>query len=68
MDKTEQAIEWMKQQKYEQAAELFNKIIEQHPKDPLGYINFGNLLLHINDLDRAMSFFNKAIEVLNKMC
>src|SRR5690625_6435987 len=53
----------MKQQKYEQAAELFNKIIEQHPKDPLGYINFGNLLLHINDLDRAMSFFNKAIEI-----
>lgn len=63
VDKTEQAIEWMKQQKYEQAAKLFNEIIEQHPEDPLGYINFGNLLMHVNDLDRAMSFFNKAIEI-----
>lgn len=63
VDKLEQAIELMKQQEYEHAAELLNKIIEDHPHDPLGYINFGNLLLHMNDLDRAASFFYKAIEL-----
>lgn len=38
MDKNQQAIERMKEQKYEEAAELFHSIIEENPDDPVGYI------------------------------
>lgn len=65
MDKNEKAIAFMKQREYEKAAEIFNEIIEEYPDDPLGYINFGNLLLHINDLEHAESFFNRAIAIDN---
>lgn len=63
MDKNRQAIEYMREQKYEEAAVLFNEIIEENPEDPVGYINFGNLLLHINDYERAERFFNRALEL-----
>lgn len=63
MDKTEKAIELMKQKQYEEAANLFNQIIEEKPDDPLGYINFGNLLFHINDLEHAETFFRRAIAI-----
>lgn len=58
-----QAIEYMKQQKFEEAATLFNEIIEGNPDNPLGYVNFGNLLLHVNDLEKAKLFFEKALEI-----
>lgn len=63
MDKNRQAIAYMKEQQYEEAAKLFNEIIEENPKDPIGYINFGNLLLHMNDFERAERFFNRATEL-----
>ncbi|GGB28630.1 tetratricopeptide repeat protein [Virgibacillus dakarensis] len=61
MDKNQQAIAYMKEGKYEESAKLFNKLIEENPRDPVGYINFGNVLLHINELARAKVFFEKAI-------
>src|SRR5699024_373276 len=63
MDKNKQAIQYMKEQKYEQAAVLFNELIEENPKDPIGFINFGNLLLHMNDDERAERFFKRALEL-----
>jgi len=66
MNKNRQAIEYMKEQKYEDAAVLLNEIIEENPGDPVGYINFGNLLLHMNDHMRAERFFEKALELDSK--
>lgn len=66
MDKNKQGITLMQEQKYEEAANLFNEVIEENPDDPLGYINFGNLLLHLKDYERAKRFFNKAIELDSK--
>ena len=63
MDKNKEAIKRMQEQDYEQAAKIFTEIIDEQPDDPLGYINFGNLLLHMDDLERAERFFVKAIEL-----
>jgi tetratricopeptide (TPR) repeat protein len=61
MSKIASAVAFMKEQKYEEAARLFNEYIEENPTDPLGFINFGNLLLHLGDIDHAKNFFEKAI-------
>lgn len=46
---------------YEQAVVHFNNAIEEEPNNPLGYINFGNLLARMNETERAERFFQKAI-------
>lgn len=61
MDKTSQAIQYMQKQKFEEAAKLFNETIEDNPKDPIGYVNFGNLLMHMEDNDHAQQFFRKQL-------
>ncbi|WP_047981409.1 tetratricopeptide repeat protein [Ornithinibacillus contaminans] len=66
MNKIATAVNLMKEQKYEEAANLFHSYIEENPKDPLGFVNFGNLLLHMNDLDHAKNFFEKAISLDEK--
>jgi len=35
---------------YEQAVVHFNNAIEEEPNNPLGYINFGNLLARMNEI------------------
>ena len=37
------------------------EIIEESPEDPISYINFGNLLATLDDNERALQFFQKAI-------
>lgn len=56
MDKNAQAIQYMKEQNFEEAAKLFNEVIEKHPNDAVGYINFANLLMQVNENDRALLF------------
>ena len=63
MEKNREAIRMMQEKKYEEAAKLFNEIIEENPNDPLGYINFGNLLVELQENERAERFFLKAIEL-----
>ena len=63
MDKNRQAITLMQERKYEEAAKIFNEIIEENPDEPIGYINFGNLLLELNETERAERFFLKAIQL-----
>ncbi len=46
---------------YEQAVVHFNNAIEEEPNNPLGYINFGNLLARMNEIERAERFFQKAL-------
>src|SRR5699024_100780 len=63
MDKNKQAIQYMKEKKYEEAAVLFNELIEENQNDPIGFINFVNLLLHMNDYERAERFFKRALKL-----
>ncbi|MFD1609838.1 tetratricopeptide repeat protein [Oceanobacillus luteolus] len=63
MEKNREAIRMMQEKKYEEAAKLFNEIIEENPSDPLGYINFGNLLVELQENERAERFFLKAIDL-----
>lgn len=61
MDKNSKAILYMRENKLDKAAKLFDEIIAENPDDPVGYINFGNLLQHIQEFDRAIKFYEKAI-------
>lgn len=63
MGKKEQAIKLMMKEDYEAAAKLFVELIDENPSDPVGYINFGNLLLTLKEYDKAEKFYFKAIEV-----
>ncbi|MUV39540.1 putative UDP-N-acetylglucosamine--peptide N-acetylglucosaminyltransferase SEC [Lentibacillus sp. JNUCC-1] len=63
MNKTETAIQYMQVKDYEKAAQVFGEIIQEHPDDPVGYINFGNLLTHIKEYQRAGQFFEEAIRL-----
>lgn len=56
----------MRQQKFEEAAEIFDAYIEENPKEPVGYVNFGNLLMHTKEYDQAVVFYEKAIELDEK--
>ncbi|GGH85720.1 tetratricopeptide (TPR) repeat protein [Pullulanibacillus pueri] len=63
IDWNKQGHTYLKEKAIEKAAEAFNRAIEDHPKDPIGYSNFGNLLLTIHEPARALAFFNKALEL-----
>lgn len=66
MDKIQQGIEYMQQGKYEEAAKIFNESIEENPKEPVGYINFGNVLTAVGEREKAERFYLKAIELDEK--
>ncbi|WP_431030519.1 tetratricopeptide repeat protein [Lysinibacillus sp. LZ02] len=63
MDYNEIGIKAFQEKRYEDAAQAFNDAIEQNPNEAVGYINFGNLLATMNDVERAERFFQKAITV-----
>ncbi|MCM3663890.1 tetratricopeptide repeat protein [Mesobacillus subterraneus] len=63
MDKNQTGIEFMKEGKWEEAAQAFMEAIEAHPADPVAYINFGNVLTAVGDIERALNFYNKAISL-----
>ena len=63
VDYNEIGIRAFQEKQYEEAAQAFNDAIEQNPEDPVGYVNFGNLLAAMNDVERAERFFQKAITV-----
>lgn len=61
MNELELGIAAIQNKDYEQAVVHFSKVIEEEPNNPLGFINFGNLLARTNDTERAERFFQKAI-------
>jgi tetratricopeptide (TPR) repeat protein len=63
MDKNELGIQMMKEGKWEEAAKTFMEAIEASPEDPIAYINFGNVLSAVGDPEKALKFFQKAIEL-----
>ncbi len=66
MMKQEDAIQLIKDKQYEKAAQILIELIDEQPEDPMGYINFGNLLEITNQIEEAERFFLKAIEVDEK--
>lgn len=63
MDYNKIGIKAFQEKRYEDAAKAFTEAIESNPDDAIGYVNFGNLLAVMNDVERAERFFQKAIAV-----
>ncbi|RHW38640.1 tetratricopeptide repeat protein [Lysinibacillus yapensis] len=63
MDFNEIGIVAFQEKRYEDAAKAFTQAIENNPSQAIGYVNFGNLLAAMNDVERAERFFQKAISV-----
>lgn len=63
MDYNKIGIEAFQEKRYEDAAKAFTEAIENNPNDVIGYVNFGNLLAAMNDIERAERFFQKAITI-----
>lgn len=63
MDKNQLGIQLMQEGKWEEAAKIFMEVIERDPKDAVAYINFGNVLSAVGDPERALKFFEKAIQL-----
>ena len=66
VDYNEIGIKAFQEKRYEDAAQAFTQAIEANPEEAIGYINFGNLLAAMNDVERAERFFQKAITVNEK--
>ena len=63
MDKNQLGVQYMQEGKWEEAAKTFNEVIEENPTDPIAYINFGNVLSAVGDDDKALKFYEKAIQL-----
>ncbi|WP_188206248.1 tetratricopeptide repeat protein [Alkalibacillus aidingensis] len=63
MSELQKGIEYMQEHKFEEAAQAFNNYIEENPEDPVGYINFANLLVHLNEYDSAERFYRKSLDL-----
>jgi len=59
--------ELIKQNKYDEAVAIFMKLIENHPSNPLHYINFANLLVELKQFEHAFEFYKKAIQEDNQV-
>lgn len=67
VDYNELGIKAFQDKRYEDAAKAFTQAIEENPNHALGYVNFGNLLASMNDIERAERFFQKALTIDEKM-
>ncbi|HLS66864.1 MAG TPA: tetratricopeptide repeat protein [Pseudogracilibacillus sp.] len=59
----ERASKHIKEKEYDKAFQLFIDWIEQHPDDPIGYVNAGNLCAQLKQMKEAETFLLKAIEL-----
>ncbi|WHH58845.1 tetratricopeptide repeat protein [Petroclostridium sp. X23] len=59
----EKAEQLAAQEKYQEAVEVYKKIIEEVPDDARAYNNLGCILNLLEDYDGAIINFNKAIEI-----
>lgn len=66
MTKLQQAIQYVSEKDYEAATKLFVEYIDEQPEDPIGYINFANLLAILNQAQEAERCFLRAIELNEK--
>lgn len=66
MNNLERASAHIKEKKYDKALQLFIEWIEEHPNDPIGYVNAGNLCAELKQMKEAETFLLKAIELDEK--
>lgn len=66
MTKEKKAIKYIEENNYEEAAKTLIELIEESPENPIGYVNFGNLLMQMQQFEEAERFFLKAIEIDDK--
>ncbi|WKB36859.1 tetratricopeptide repeat protein [Terrilactibacillus sp. S3-3] len=59
----EQGLKLMNERRYEEAARAFDQAIERDPVNPVGYTNFGNLLIAVQQPERSLAFFEKALQL-----
>lgn len=57
------ALEWIKQNKINEALEAFEKLTINDPNYLATYLFYGNLLAEVNQLTKAAEMYNKGIEV-----
>jgi FkbM family methyltransferase len=60
---TELAVQAAELKKYDEALELWNKILEQNPNDALAYYNIGGICLTSKRYDEALVASRKAVEL-----
>lgn len=63
MDKNQMAVKEMQEGNIEEAAKLLNELIEENPKDAIAFTNFGNLLSAVGEEEKAIVFYEKAVEI-----
>src|SRR5690625_6696991 len=63
MEDFDQALIYMNEGKYEEAAKEFIEYINANETDPIGYLNFGNLLVLLEQYEEAERIFRKAIDL-----
>ena len=61
MSYIKEGIKALQEKRYEDSVKAFTNAIEENPNDPIGYVNFGNALAAMNDVERAERFFQKAL-------
>src|SRR5699024_3952923 len=59
----DQALIYMNEGKYEEAAKEFIEYINANETDPIGYLTFGNLLVLLEQYEEAERIFRKAIDL-----
>lgn len=62
-DKNEEALQKVKANKLDEAAALYIAYTEEHPEDPIGYVNVGSVLFQSHQLEEAEKFFLEAIRI-----
>lgn len=63
MGTEEEALQLMKENKYEEASKLLIHLMETYPKEARYFLRFGQLLFQMKQYDEAERFFLKAIEL-----
>src|SRR5699024_7200332 len=67
MEDFDQALIYMNEGKYEEAAKEFIEYINANETDPIGYLNFGNFHVLIEQYEEAERIFRKAIDLYSEL-
>lgn len=63
VNKQNEALQKIKENKLNEAAALYIEYTEEHPEDPIGYVNVGSVLFQSHQLEEAEKFYLEAIQI-----